>query len=123
MDNNINKRNDDQLRNLFSGTKERAGENLKYRIMRQIETETSLSRKNIKEKSSVFSTLFPILGVMYGIVGVILLIVYLLYGSQALLSSSVYIPVLSIVSVCSVYLFISAFDEKRHSRSKSGKKE
>lgn len=122
MDNKIDKQNDDQLRNLFSGTKERAGENLKYRIMQQIETETSLSRKNVKEKGFVFSTIFPILGVMYGVVGGILLIVYLLYGSNALLSSSVYIPVLSIVSVCSVYLFISAFDEKRHKGSKSGKK-
>lgn len=112
-ENKINKKSEGQLRNFFSGTKERAGENLRYRIMQQIETESALSRKNIKAKSSVFSTIFPILGIMYGVVGAIVLTVYLLYGAQVLSSSSVYIPIISVVSVFSVYLLISAFDEKR----------
>lgn len=119
MNNKVNKENDQRLRNLFSGTKEQAGGNLKYRIMQQIETESALSRKNVKAKSSVFSTIFPILGIMYGVVAVVLLVVYILYGSQALYLSSVYIPVISIVSVFSVYLLISAFDEKRQSDLKS----
>ncbi len=121
MDNNINKKSSDQFRNLFSETKEQASENLKYRIMQQIETESALSRKNIKAKSSVFSTIFPILGIMYAVVCVLLVGMYLLYGVQALSSSSVYIPVISVVSIFSVYLLISAFDEKRRNDIKSKK--
>lgn len=122
MKNKTNNNNTDQLRELFSTTHKQASDNLRYRIIQQIETETALSRKNAKEKTSVFSTIFPILGVMYSIVGIVLLVVYLVYGSQALYSSSVYIPVLGVVAVCSIYLFISAFDEKRHNSMRSKKK-
>ena len=40
MDKNEMERQDEQIRLLFSGTKIKAGENLKYRIMQQIETES-----------------------------------------------------------------------------------
>lgn len=121
MEQKVNKKNEDQLRSLFSETKDHASENLKYRIMQQIQTEAALSRKITENKGSVFSAILPVLGIMYLIVAVILLIVYLVYGSEALYSSTVYVPVLSVASVCSIYLLISAFDEKRRIELKSKK--
>lgn len=114
----MSKENEDKLRHLFSGTGEKAGDNLRYRIMRQIETESALVRKKAKDPGALSTTIFPVLGVMYTIVGAIVLAVYMTYGSEALLSTPVFLPIIFVTSVCSVYLLISAFDERRRKHTK-----
>lgn len=114
MEKEVNNIKSDQLQHLMSGVKEKAGENLKYRIMQQIATEQALSRKTQKQASSVTKTVFPILAVMYVLVFAVILGVYLLHGLEGLLSASVYMPILAVSSICGFYMLISTFDEKRH---------
>lgn len=109
---------DKQFRDLLSGTKLEASNNLKFRIMQQIETEKALSKQKATNTRSGFGNILSILGVMYSLIAILGLGVYFTYGSEALQSPSLYMPLILITSACSVFLLISTFDDKRHYNKK-----
>lgn len=119
MEKDINNRIlDNQFRDLLSGSKLEASENLKFRVMQQIKTEKSLSKQRISKNSLGFASTLSILGVMYALIAIVGITIYYTEGVNALLSSSFYMPLILIASVCSVFLLISTLDDKRRSKHK-----
>lgn len=109
-----NNTEDSQFRDFISGTKLEASDNLKFRIMQQIETEKAFSRKQASKIRPGFGNILSILGVMYSLIGVLGIFVYFTYGIETLKSPSLYMPLILIASACSVFLLISTFDDRRH---------
>ncbi len=109
---------DNQFRDLLSGTKLEASNNLKFRIMQQIETEKALSKQKATKIRSGFGNILSILGVMYSLIAVLGIGVYFTYGSEALQSPALFMPMILIASACSVFLLISTFDDRRHYKHK-----
>lgn len=115
--------NDDKIREILSGTKVKAGENLKYRVMQQIETEKALApvkKKKVTSLSPVWSML-TIFGVMYVLIGMIALFIYLHAGTDALATPMFFLPVLLIGAVCTMFLGVTVYDERRKSKHRSNK--
>lgn len=108
---------DEELKRLLSGTKMKASENLKYRIMQQIETENALSRKKAKSRP-VFGSMFSIFGIMYALIAVVGIAIYTSAGSDALFSSTFFFPAIFISSICGLYWLITVFDDRRKVKSK-----
>lgn len=104
MKKNDNIMQDDKLKDLLSGTKIKAGENLKYRIMQQIETESLLISQKKKEKkiNIQIKTILTLIVVMYTLILGIAGLVYLSMGREALLSpefimAATFITVITVV--------------------------
>lgn len=117
-DKNNKMKTDDELKRLLSGTKIKASENLKYRIMQQIETEQALSRKEAKSSRPVIGSMLSIFGIMYALIAVIGIAIYSSAGSNALISSTFLLPVVFISSICGLYWLITVFDERRKAKGK-----
>ena len=115
MDKENLKKQDDIMRQLFAGTKVKVGENLKYRIMQQIETESIFAAKKSKSKSVVpfIRNMLLVFGVMYALIIIFGVSVYLTGGKKDLESITFFIPVIMIASVCVFFWMISAYDDKR----------
>jgi hypothetical protein len=111
-------RQDERIRRLFARTEIRAGENLKYRIMQQIGTESALAGTKMKTKNALpqISSLFSVLGVMYALIAIVAAGVFMMGGQQALQSSTFLIPVGMIAFVCGLFLVISVYDDRRRAR-------
>ncbi len=109
---------DDRIRALFSGTKVKAGANLKFRIMQQIETESILAGKKSKSKNimPLIWNMLSVFGVMYGLIAIVAAGVFFTGGKSALESVTFFVPVILITSVCGLFLMISTFDDKRRSK-------
>ena len=125
MDKENLKRQDDIMRKLFAGTKIKAGENLKYRIMQQVETESIFAAKKSKNRSVVpfIGNMLLVFGVMYALIIIYGISVYLTGGLKELESVTFFIPVIMIASVCVFFWMISACDDKRrlkHTHDSSG---
>ena len=80
---------EEKIGRLISSAKMKAPENLKYRIMHQIEYESVLSGdKNIKKKSvnrengSVLRDLGSIFGTMYAVFAIIAVAAYIIQGNE-----------------------------------------
>jgi len=74
-----NKMQDDKIKEILSLSKVKAGENLKYRIMQQIETESVLSAKKLKSKNVIplIGNTFLIFGVMYALIVFTIIAIFL----------------------------------------------
>lgn len=112
---------DDKFRNLLSGTRIKASENLKFRIMQQIETEKALSREKKPDSRPLIGNMLSIFGIMYALIALVGLGVYFSGGKSALESVTFFIPVILIGSVCSMFWMISAYDDRRRSKQKQHK--
>lgn len=113
---------DEKLRDLLSGTRLKASDNLKYRIMQQIETEATLSKKISKNKrESVLGNFFSIYGVVYAIIFVLGVSLYFTGGKDSLLSGGFFATAILIISVGSAFLVITYFDTKRQFKKKRSK--
>ena len=108
---------DKQFRQILSDTKKTAGENLKFRIMQQIETEKSLSQKEAKNSFSAVASMFSIFGVMYAIIAIVAGTIYFSAGRAAVESTNTYLAIILIVSICSVFWMISLYDERRRKKN------
>ena len=115
MNNENMKMQDDKIREFFSESKIKAGENLKYRIMQQIETESAFAAKKSKSKA-----MMPLIGntvlvffVMYMLIILTGVGVYLTGGMEAMNSLTFFVPVIMISLVCSTFWMISVYDDKR----------
>ncbi|MBK5719691.1 hypothetical protein JGH11_02270 [Dysgonomonas sp. Marseille-P4677] len=115
---NINSQ-DQKFKELLSGTRMKAGENLKFRIMQQIETEKALVAKKNTSTRSILKNMFTIFGVMYILIAVVGLFIYTKDGENALNSMTFYLPVILISCVCSMFWMISVYDDRRRSKQKS----
>jgi hypothetical protein len=112
---------DDKIRELLSGTKMKAGENLKYRIMHRIETEKALTRQKKKAVNSnpFIGSTVAVFGVMYALIALVVLGTYFIGGQGALKSFQFFAPVVLIASACSIFWMISVYDDSRKNRQKT----
>lgn len=117
---NMNKDNinipDSQLKEILAETKIKASENLKYRIMQQIETEKALSPQKVKNSIPLIGNMISIFGIMYALIALTGIGVYLTGGKNALESITFLLPVMLIASVCSIFWMISTYDDQRRSK-------
>jgi len=119
MNNNINNNNDDRkIRELLAGTKIKAGDNLKYRIMHQIQAEQALSRKVSKKSIPLLRNIIPVLVVMYILIVAIVVVSYALGGINAIESSTFFMSVLLVSIVGSLFWIVSCLDDSRRSKSR-----
>lgn len=116
MDNDNINISDNQLKEILTETKIKAGENLKYRIMQQIETEKALAPQKTKNSIPLIGNMFSIFGIMYALIAVIGIGVYFTGGKNALESMTFALPVMLIASVCCIFWMISTFDDQRRSK-------
>jgi len=107
---------EDIFRDIFAGTKIKTGENLKYRIMQQIETEKSLSSKKVKNSIPLIGNMLSVFGVMYILIALTGIGVYLTGGKGALESITFFLPVMLIALVCNIFWMISTYDDQRRSK-------
>lgn len=103
------------LRDILSATKIEAGDNLKFRIMQQIETEKALSRRKSRSSFSVIRSMLSVFGTMYAIIAIIAGGLYTIYGKESLESSYIYWMAILVTFVCIMFWLFSVFDEKRRS--------
>lgn len=116
---NNNNIQDKKIQDLLAGSKMQASENLKFRIMQQIETEAALARKKAKKGTSIkplLDNMFTIFGVMYALIAAIGFYTYSNSGMEGLMSASFYVPVILVSAVCSVFWMISMYDDRRRSK-------
>lgn len=104
---------DEQIKRLLSDTKVSANENLKYRIMQQIKTESVLSKQNANRNSLRIGSLLSIFGGVYVLFVLLAVIIYISYGFETLISLPVLGSFVFISSIGSVLWMILVFDEKR----------
>lgn len=115
-----NLRNQDEImRQLMHSSKLRAPENLKYRIMHQIETERALARKTAPASFNgrkVLKDFIGIFGSMYAVLAVLCCGAYLLKGREYVLSSDFLWTVILIAFVFSFFWLMSRVDEQRRNK-------
>ena len=106
---------DDKIKEILSLSKMKAGENLKYRIMQQIETESVFDIKKSKSKNlaPIIGNSFAIIGIMCALVVVVALGVYITGGIEALNSVMFFGPVIMVSIICGMFWMISIFDDKK----------
>ncbi|MFV0535869.1 MAG: hypothetical protein ACK5M3_00690 [Dysgonomonas sp.] len=115
----MNNMHDDKLKDLLFGTNVKAGENLKYRIMQQIETEKALSHKKVNSSRPLVGNTITILGVIYILIAIVGVSTFFTGGKEALNSISFLAPIILIASAGSIFWMISVFDERRRSKHKN----
>lgn len=109
---------DDKLKELLSGTKMKAGENLKYRIMQQIQTEQALQQKARKVTRPAVGNMLSIFGIMYALIALVGVGTYFVVGESMLKSVAFFLPIILIASVCAMFWMISSYDDNRRNRQK-----
>lgn len=108
---------DDKIRRMISPTKMKAPENLKHRIMHQIEYEKALTpEKNLSGKSSrkengnILRDMGSIFGTMYAIIAIMAIVAYLLQGAMFYQSIEFWGAVIFVAFVFSFFWLISRLD-------------
>jgi hypothetical protein len=106
---------DDKIKEILSFSKIKAGENLKYRIMQQIETESVFAAKKSEGTNllPIIGNSFLIIGIMCALVVVVALGVYIVGGIDALNSAMFFGPVIMVSIICSMFWMISILDDKK----------
>jgi len=113
MDKNNIQKEDDIIRQMIKSTQHQAPENLKYRIMHQVETEYALTPKKAKvkkETTNVLRDFGTIFGLMYGVLAVIIGGAFVLGGKELLLSAQFIQTILLVAFVFSLFWLISQLD-------------
>ena len=120
---------DERLRRMLKPTKKQASPNLKYRIMRQIETESTLTRKKtamVPKQRNVLKDFITIFGIMYGVLAVMAGGAYLLQGKEFMLSPRFLWTVVLVAFIFSAFWLITRLDvylkEKQRKRPHTSKK-
>lgn len=119
MNKNINTSDDKEISKLLEGTKLKADDKLKARIMQQIITEKALSPKVTKKQyrwSISVSNLLSIFGVMYTIIGMITAGMYFTMGVKGLHSETFCMAIFLVTFICGLFWMISCIDDNRRSK-------
>jgi uncharacterized membrane protein len=101
------------IKRMIKSTKHQAPENLKYRIMHQIETEHALAPKRVKarkETTNVLRDFGIIFGLMYTVLAVIIGGAYVVGGKELLFSVPFLETVLLVSFVFSLFWLITQLD-------------
>lgn len=122
----MNKKNnidpeDELIRQLMRSAKEKAPENLKYRIMQQINTENALTPKPApikKRTENVLRDFINIFGTMYALLALLTGIAYLSKDENFLLSPEFIGVVLLVTVVASTFWFFTRLDAKIRQKQK-----
>ncbi|HPB56929.1 MAG TPA: hypothetical protein PLL49_00265 [Bacteroidales bacterium] len=122
----MNKKNnidpeDELIRQLIRSAKEQAPENLKYRIMQQINTENALTPKPApikKRTENVLRDFINIFGTMYALLALLTGIAYLSKDENFLLSPEFLGVVLLVTVVASTFWFFTRLDAKIRQKQK-----
>ncbi len=104
---------EDFIRDMMQTAKTKAPENLKYRIMQQIETEKTLIPIKVnsrKESGNILKEFGSIFGTMYAVLAVMIAATYFLFGQAYLLSPQFLGTALLVASVFSLLWLISRLD-------------
>ena len=110
---------EDKLRSMMQGAKETASENLKYRIMHQIETANVVAPRKLKrskESGNVIRELGSIFGTMYAVLAGMIAAAYFIFGQEFLLSSEFIGASVFVAFVFSMLWLISQLDRRLRSR-------
>ena len=123
--NRINNLSEEELmRELIRYGKTPAPENLKYRIMQQIQTEQALkSRQEFptqRRRENIWGEFKTIFGIMYAVLAVIVAGTFFLKGKEFFLSTQFWNIVIVVASVFSIFWMITCLDS--HLREKKEKK-
>ncbi len=115
---------EEQMRELIRYGKTPAPENLKYRIMQQIQTEQALkSRQEFptqRRRENIWGEFKTIFGIMYAVLAVIVAGTFFLKGKEFFLSTQFWNIVIVVTSVFSIFWMITCLDG--HLREKKEKK-
>jgi type IV secretory pathway VirB2 component (pilin) len=115
---------EEQMRELIRYGKTPAPENLKYRIMQQIQTEQALkSRQEFptqRRRENIWGEFKTIFGIMYAVLAVIVAGTFFLKGKEFFLSTQFWNIVIVVTSVFSIFWMITCLDS--HLREKKEKK-
>lgn len=101
---------DDFIRQLMQSTKQQASENLKYRIMQQIETEKSLipqQTKKSRRASELSDSFKSVFGKVYAILVVLIGVAFIMKGKDFLLSFEFLATLSLIVLVATVFWLLA----------------
>lgn len=113
--NNIQNSDDELIRQMMQSAKQQAPENLKYRIMHQVETESALTRKAApvkKREGNVLKDFIGIFGVMYAVLAALIGGAYILKGKDFLLSSGFIWMVVLVASVFSLFWLMTRLETR-----------
>lgn len=115
MNNNMSSKDDDaMIRQLIQASKKEAPENLKYRIMNQIETEAALTRKQqpaAKPTTNPLRNFWAVFGIMYIVIVLLSVYSYLTKGADYLLSGPFIGTIALISGVFSLFWLTTKVDE------------
>ena len=115
---------EEQMRELIRYGKTPAPENLKYRIMQQIQTEQALkSRQEFpaqRRRENIWGEFKTIFGIMYAVLAVVAAGTFFLKGKEFFLSVQFWNIVIVVASVFSIFWMITCLDG--HLREKKEKK-
>jgi type II secretory pathway component PulF len=110
-------KDDDRIRQIISSTKMKAPDNLKYRIMHQLEYEKTLTPQNNsqnkasrKENGSVLKDLVTIFGAMYAVLAGMTIVAYFVQGKLFYQSIEFLGSVSFVAFVFSLFWLISRLD-------------
>lgn len=124
---------EESIKKLIEASKVKAPENLKYRIMNQIESEKTITPQHTpikstpnRESGSVLRDLGSIFGTMYSVLAVMILGAYLMQGKDFLLSPQFMGALIYVASIFSLFWLISRVDanikERKSKRLASDRK-
>lgn len=122
MNNNMSSKDDDaMIRHLMQASKKEAPENLKYRIMNQIETEAALTRKQqpaAKPSTNPLRNFWAVFGIMYIVIILLSAHAYFTKGADYLLSGPFIGTIALISGVFSLFWLTTKVDEWYRDRKK-----
>jgi len=101
------------IREMMLSERKKAPENLKFRIMQQIETEKALTpqqSKPRKRSGTLLGEMGAIFGSMYAVLAAMIMGAYLLEGTDFLLSPRFIATVVLVASVFSLFWLMTRFD-------------
>lgn len=113
-ENNINNEDEKMIRRMMQPAKKHAPENMKYRIMHQIETEAAFSKRHqhvSKPESDFSKSYITVFGAMYAVIAFLSLGAYFTGGKNLLLSFHFIGFVALVASVFSVFWFVATIDD------------
>lgn len=112
--NNI-QRDDEFIRKMMQSAKDQAPEDLKYRIMHQVETESAFKHQQAPVKlreRKVLKDFIGIFGLMYAVLAALIGGAYLLKGKEFVLSSGFLWTIILVAFVFSLFWLMSRVDER-----------
>lgn len=112
------------IREMMQTAKRKAPENLKYRIMQQIETEKALTPVKInsrKEPGNILKEFGSIFGTMYAVLAVMIGATYFVFGQEYLLSPQFLGAALLVASAFSLLWLITRIDSHLRKKKEVGK--